>query len=381
MNYEYHKYANLFPMMNKSEQDLLSLSIKQKGLLNPIIIYEGEILDGRNRYQACKAAGVEPIFALYDGSDALGYAVAQNLDRRHLDSSQRAMVASRIATMDVGDNQHTPNGGTSQADAASMMNVSERAVQRATVVNERGIPELIAAVERGAVSVSAASEVASLPKENQKKILDLSEDEILNAAKEIRTERSAIRREENNAIKKEALKILPPNGLYRTIVIDPPWDMQKIERDVRPNQVEFDYPTMTQEELEEFKIPAHEQAHLYLWTTHKQLPNAFELMKKWGFGYIFTMVWHKNGGPQPFGLAQYNCEFCLFGRKGGMEFLDTKAFMVCFNAPRREHSRKPDDFYLLVERVSPGPRIDIFSREKRNGFDQYGAETEYFNGI
>ena len=90
------------------------------------------------------------------------------------------------------------------------------------------------------------------------------------------------------------------------------------------------------------------------------------------------MTWHKNGGFQPFGLPQYNSEFIVFGRRGGLDFLDTKQFFTAFNAPRREHSRKPDEFYELVKRVSPQPRIDIFSREKREEYDQFGNDLEVF---
>jgi len=77
-------------------------------------------------------------------------------------------------------------------------------------------------------------------------------------------------------------------------------------------------------------------------------------------------------------LPQYNSEFIVFGRVGALPFTETKNFFTCFNAPRREHSRKPDEFYKIVERVSPGPRIDVFSRETRDGFESWGAESDKF---
>jgi N6-adenosine-specific RNA methylase IME4 len=154
--------------------------------------------------------------------------------------------------------------------------------------------------------------------------------------------------------------------------------MKKIDRTVRPNQTAFDYPTMSIDEIFKIVLPAEDDCHLYVWTTQKFLPLTFEIIKEWGFNYIFTMVWHKPGGFQPVGLPQYNCEFCLFARKGSLPFNDTKAFNTCFNAQRKEHSRKPDEFYQLVKRVSPEPRIDIFSREKRDGFSQYGNEVDKF---
>ena len=122
-----------------------------------------------------------------------------------------------------------------------------------------------------------------------------------------------------------------PVGQFRTIVVDPPWPMEKIERDITPNQYDLAYPIMTLEEIQALPISnlAYEDGcHLYLWTTQKYLPSAFEILRGWGFTYIFTMVWHKAGGFQPFSLPQYNCEFVLFGRMGGLPFLDTKAFFT-----------------------------------------------------
>jgi len=175
-------------------------------------------------------------------------------------------------------------------------------------------------------------------------------------------------------------KVKPPTGKFKCLVVDPPWPMQKIDRDVTPNQTGFDYPVMSLDEIRNMKIQdmSHDNSHIYLWTTQKFLPAAFSVLDAWEFKYIFTMVWFKNGGFQPFGLPQYNCEFVLFGRKGSLPFLETKKFFTAFKANRNEHSRKPDEFYNLVSRVSPGPRIDIFSREKRNGFKQFGNQTAKF---
>ena len=156
--------------------------------------------------------------------------------------------------------------------------------------------------------------------------------------------------------------------------------MEKIEREVAPNQVGFEYPTMTEEELVAFDVGdlAHDDCHLFCWTTHKFLPMAERLLPVWGFTYICTFVWHKPGGFQPFGLPQYNAEFALYARRGAPKFIDTKNFFTCFEAPRREHSRKPDEFYDIVRRVTGGPRIDVFSREPRDGFDQFGNEPARF---
>jgi N6-adenosine-specific RNA methylase IME4 len=151
---------------------------------------------------------------------------------------------------------------------------------------------------------------------------------------------------------------------------------------VRPNQTGFDYPTLSEAEIAAFDVPglAADDCHLFCWTTQKFLPMALRCLDAWGFRYVLTMVWPKPGGFQPVGLPQFNCEFVVYARKGAPKFLETKAFDCCFRAPRRDHSRKPDEFYDVIRRVTAGPRVDVFSREQRDGFAQAGNELEKFEG-
>ena len=108
--YELHELCKLFPQMPEEQFNSLLESIRDHGLLTPIMLHEGKILDGRHRYKACINLGIEPSFEEYEGEDALGYVIALNLSRRHLDESQRAMIGARIANLKVGDNQYKEGG-------------------------------------------------------------------------------------------------------------------------------------------------------------------------------------------------------------------------------------------------------------------------------
>jgi hypothetical protein len=169
--YEYHDLANIFPMLAGDEAKALADDIREHGLREPITLLEGKILDGRNRYVACLDAGVEPQFTLYNrGDDPFSYVVSLNLKRRHLNEGQRAMVAQKLAGLERGQRQIGKFAGVmTQAEAASILNVSERLVRTAGTVSDKAAPEIVTAVEKGEVSLSAAARFAKQPKEDQAK--------------------------------------------------------------------------------------------------------------------------------------------------------------------------------------------------------------------
>lgn len=99
---EFHEIASIFPMMEGEEFETLVKDIKENGLIEPIYLYEGKIIDGRNRYLACQKAGVEPRFEEYTGISPVDFVISKNLHRRHLNESQRAVVAAKIANLSRG---------------------------------------------------------------------------------------------------------------------------------------------------------------------------------------------------------------------------------------------------------------------------------------
>ncbi len=132
-DYEYHPLAKLFPLMSKAEIDELAEDIKVNGLTYPIVLYEGKILDGRNRYLACQKAGVTPEFSEYPGNEPIQFVLSLNLKRRHLTTQQRAEIADKLATLPQGARTDLASNETrlSQQQAADAMSVSRSTVQRA----------------------------------------------------------------------------------------------------------------------------------------------------------------------------------------------------------------------------------------------------------
>lgn len=175
---------------------------------------------------------------------------------------------------------------------------------------------------------------------------------------------------------------------YRTIVADPPWPYPegwptspaRIPRgavfDGRRSPMKFD--SMTLPELMALPISrlAEKDAHLYLWTTNRYLRDAFKVIDAWGFRYSQALIWAKTPmGKGPGGAFAQNAEYVLFSRRGRLKYLN-KQETVWFNWPRTTvHSKKPEAFLDLVERVSPGPYLELFARRNRLGWDTWGNES------
>lgn len=184
---------------------------------------------------------------------------------------------------------------------------------------------------------------------------------------------------------RDAISESPTNaieGVYDVLIIDPPWPIEKIQRTRRPIQAVIPYRTLSVEDITSLgwcpiagELPAADKCHVWLWTTHRFLPDAFAMLDAWSLNYVCTFVWHKPGGFQPVGLPQYNNEFALYARRGTPAFSSTKGLRTCFDAKRGEHSEKPAEFYEMIARCTSGRRLDMFNRRAIEGFDGWGTEA------
>ena len=181
------------------------------------------------------------------------------------------------------------------------------------------------------------------------------------------------------------------SGQYSTILADPPWQFQNRTGKVAPEHRRLlRYPTMELKEIMDLPVSrlAAAKSHLYLWVPNALLMEGLKVMEAWGFTYKTNLVWYKirkDGGPDGRGVGFYFrnvTELILFGVRGSMRTLKPGRSQVNMIATRkREHSRKPDEIYELVESCSPGPYMELFARFVQPGWHQWGNEDVEENSL
>jgi N6-adenosine-specific RNA methylase IME4 len=369
---EAHPVADIFPLLNGDDFDGLRESIRANGLREPVVLHpDGRILDGRNRYRACVDLGIAPKTVTYTGmgdQEALiQYVADTNLHRRHLSASAKAIIAARATaliesereaakarmlagtpTQKIGEGRHDREA---LDRVAATFKTNREYVRRAIKLLDEA-PDLAERVQTGEMNMSA-----------------------LWAADRERKER---RREAERQSDRPAEPLPVPEGVFSTIVIDPPWDWGD-EGDVNQlGRAKPDYAAMPLDDIaDESKVPVRAKsagnAHIYLWITNRSLPKGFRLLEAWGFRYVTCLTWCKPS----FGMGNYfrgSTEQILFGVKGSLP-LNRHDVGTWFEAPRGErHSEKPDAFYELIETCSPGPYLDMFGRKGRDGWAVWGND-------
>ena len=175
-------------------------------------------------------------------------------------------------------------------------------------------------------------------------------------------------------------------GGYKTVLADPPWRFANRTGKVAPEHRRLDrYSTMDLETICSIDVQSvvADRAHLYLWVPNALLPEGLQVMQAWGFRYVSNVVWAKrriDGGPDGRGVGFYFrnvTELILFGVRGkNMRTLAPARSQVnMIETRKREHSRKPDEQYDLIETCSPGPFLEMFARHPRDGWDVWGDEA------
>jgi N6-adenosine-specific RNA methylase IME4 len=374
--YEVHELCKLFPVMPEDQFNALVEDIREYGLRDPVVIYEGKILDGRHRYRACRALGFEAPHVNYAGDDALSYVISHNLTRRHLDESQRAMIAGKIANWKVGDNQFTKGGSIEPAkaisniEAAKRMSVGKESVKRAKKVLDKGSPELADAVESGKIAVSVAAKIADLDHEQQQQIIaDPRPDQAI---------KKVARQEKEQALAGKAIgqSLAVNKSLYGVIYADPPWRYETFSENGMDRSADNHYPTMSMFDMLTLDVPAADNCVMFMWATVPMLPEAIDLLDAWGFEYKSHICWIKDRIGTGYWTRNKH-ELLLIGVKGKVPApaMGTQPPSV-IELPLGRHSEKPAFFADMIANLYPStPKLEMFARIGRLGWDVVGNEA------
>lgn len=307
--YAFHEYADLFPMLDDDALAELTADVRSNGLLEAIVLYEGKILDGRNRYLACREAKVEPRFEQYRGNDALQYVVSKNLHRRHLNSSQRAAIALDVLPMleaqarkrqvelagtrpNTGDDlvEKIPEGskGRAREQAAAMLGTNPRYVSDAKKIKDKA-PDLLEEVRNGNLTIGEAKNELKrreLRQEYKEKAEAVKED----AAPDI------IWNEGSFQDHIDSLR----DGTINVILTDPPYgmDYQSHRRGVLFDKIENDSPqsatAVLREALSKLKPKLADDAHVLVFCTWRNEHETMEALRATGYRVIGSLVWIKD---------------------------------------------------------------------------------------
>ena len=362
---EFHPAANIFPLMQGEAFESLVADIRAHGQHEPIWLFNGKIIDGRNRYRACLEAGVEPKFRQYDGTEEwlVQFILSANLERRHLTSDQRAACAVEALSYERRlAKQRQRQGGEHKVpqkigEAKKHFGEATQRVAKQFKTNRTYISFLAKLRDEVPADFEAV-------KAGEKRLGDIK---TAHARRDIERQRLEI------AEGRAAL----PEGKFEVIVIDPPWPYDTQYSPTHwTGRAGCRYPVMSITELQALELPTAKNCILWLWTTNAFMGEACDLLEAWGFQRKTILTWMK---PR-LGLGHWlrnRTKHCLLAVKGSPKVSLTNQSTV-LEAPAREHSRKPDEFYKLVETLCLGRRLDYFSREKRPGWEQFGSEPEKF---
>jgi len=377
--------------LNENKVKELAESMKLIGQLEPITVTSGNVLlAGLHRVEAAKILGWDEIKAeLFEGNE-LECELAEideNLMRNDLTVLEQGEHLARrqeLIGYKQGDNRFTIDRGETvsplktTAEIAHHIGLTERSAQQRIQAARNIVPEVKDAIRDTEIANSTTQllELARLSPDKQIEVSSLLKGETtiqdaLKIAKKVEREKEI----QDKIIEIESNAFIPPSRKYDVIVIDPPWPYGT-EYDPDGRRSASPYPEMSLEDIAGIQLPAADDCILWLWTTHKFMRYSFAILDKWGFRDVAILTWVKSR----MGLGSWlrsQTEYCIMAVKGHPKINLTNQTTV-IHGDMREHSRKPDEFYKLVDSLCVGYKIDWFSREKREGWDQYGIETDRF---
>jgi len=376
---------SLIPPLSNEEFKQLKRNILEEGIREPLITWNGILIDGHNRYRIAMEHDMnyETLEKEFEHLNAVKIWMVNNqLGRRNLQDFVRGELFSVIEEIlkQEGNDEKSKAGG----DKKSLLSIIDKSDIKTT--EERHNTQKIIAEKLGWSTGKKAmfDIVKTKAPEEVKEKLRTGEVSINQAYKEIKKEEKKVERVE--LIQKQIEDIeegLLPDliGLFDVVSVDPPWPYEGESKNITSfdsvgRRVANPYPEMSIEQIKNIELPLMDNAVVLLWTTHKFLPDAFEILKEWNLDYKATLVWNK----EKIGMGVWfrmQCEFCLIGIKG-KPYWENTTYRDIIVESRREHSRKPDCFFEMIEKITMGNRLEYFSREKREGWKVFGNDINKF---
>lgn len=396
---ESHPIANVFPMMTEDEHSTLLGSMRGVGFdpSKPVILYEGKILDGRNRYKAASELGLDVPFRQWTDADGNPWELVrrENTARRDLEASTKAACVLQLvrgssaweeakeAARSAGNAARTAGLKRGKEPPTSLRRSSDEkrrsddspSVPNASTSLPKAQHEHVRLAQAAGVSPATAARVLSLEKKAPEKFAAVARGEV-SAQKALGEVKLEAKRALAETIR--ANPVVTPDGRYQVIVSDPPWKYDSRAEDTT-HRGKNQYPDMATEELCALPVAslAQDDCVLWLWTTNAFMRDAYRCLDAWGFREKTILTWDK----ELLGLGDWLrnvTEHCVLAVRGKPVVSLTNQTTI-IRERRREHSRKPDAFYALVEALCPGSKLEMFARTSREGWTPWGAEKEKFD--
>lgn len=363
------EFSKLIPALLDEERSGLEASLKAEGCRDALIVWNGMLIDGHNRYEICQKHNIEfqTTEISFDSRDDAKIWIIQNqFSRRNLNSYQRGKLALELKPLIA--NKAKKQQGT-------RVDISQNSGESLIPIDTQKKVAKAARVSHDTISKIEKIEKKATPK--QKEQLEKGESSINHIHKQIRSqERRQERIQSLMDLSQKPTEELGSLGLFPVIYADPPWLYEHSKSDSR--KIENQYPTMTLEDIKALEIPTTPDAILFVWATSPKLTEAIEVIQAWGFNYRTCMVWVKDRiGPGYY--ARQRHELLLIAKKGNMVTpKEANRPDSVIESPREKiHSKKPDIVYELIEQMySELPKLEMFARSNdRENWSVWGNES------
>lgn len=368
---ENKEFKELIPPISPEEYSSLEGSILAEGCRDPLMVWEGTIVDGHNRYKICSQYSVKfntQEIEFEDEDQAKIWIIKNQLSRRNLSKADRVALILKLKPLLAAKakQRQREHGGTAPGKKSLQPNLAEVKETRNEIAELSGVSH--GTVQKVETILQKAPELM---------------DKIRNNATSIDRAFKHITQEEKKEKVKEEFKQKGiddfPKGKFQVIYADPPWEYEFSETQSR--EIENHYPTMKLKDIKELTDGRRtvqdllsDDCVLFLWTTSPKLEEALSVLKEWGFKYGTCAIWDK----QVMGMGYYfrqQHEILLVGKRGNLPVPDPKnRVSSIISAKRTEHSRKPEEVYEILEKMYPDrTKIELFSRNEREGWTMWGS--------